>query len=108
MLHLHALRREVEVERCLELVGMGDDRGVLHCLEGFHRQGEVAERRAERVGAERRLAGDQVDQRLVRAVAVDDQDLLEAVVGDALRDVEAEGDERLRLDVDGAGEVDVV
>ena len=41
-------------------------------------------------------------------MAVDHQDLLESVIGDALGDVQAESDERLRLDVDGAGEVDVV
>ena len=63
---------------------------------------------AERVGLQRRAAGDEVDQRRVGAVAVDDEDLLEAVVGDALGDVQAEGDEDLRLDVDRAGEVDVV
>jgi hypothetical protein len=41
-------------------------------------------------------------------VAVDDQDFLEPVVGDALGDVQTEGDEGVRLNVDGAGEVDVV
>jgi hypothetical protein len=41
-------------------------------------------------------------------VAVDDRDALEAVVRDALGDVGAEVDEVLRLDVDRAGEVDVV
>ena len=50
----------------------------------------------------------QLDQRRIGPVAVDQQDLLEAVVGDALGDIEAEGDEDLRLDVHGAGEVDVM
>src|SRR5207248_704543 len=59
-------------------------------------------------GFQHRLAGHEVDQRGVRAVAVDDQDLLEAVVGDALGNVQAEGDERFRFDVDRAGKVDVV
>src|SRR5260370_14251042 len=41
-------------------------------------------------------------------MAVDDEDLLETVVGDALGDVNAEGDEGFRFDMDGAGKVDVV
>ena len=41
-------------------------------------------------------------------MTVDKEDLLEAVVGDALRDIAAEGDEGFGFDVDGAGEIDVV
>ena len=41
-------------------------------------------------------------------MAVDDQDLFEAVVGDGFGDIEAEGYKGLRLDMNGAGEVDVV
>ena len=64
--------------------------------------------RAEGTGFERRPPGDDVDQRLVAAMAVDDQDFLETVVGDALSDVQAESDEYLGLDVDRPGEVDVM
>ena len=41
-------------------------------------------------------------------MAVDDQDLREAVIGHALGDVQAEGDEHVGLDVDRPREVDVV
>ncbi len=47
------------------------------------------------------LARHEVDQRKIGPVAIDEQYFLEAMIGDALRDVDAEGDERFRLDVNG-------
>ena len=108
LVHLDPLGGEVEVERGLPLVGVGVDAALepLQALVAPHVV--VAERAADGRRLEHHPAGDQVDHRHVRAVAVDHGDPLEAVVGDALGHVHAEVDEVLGLDVDRAGEVEVV
>src|SRR5262249_48656792 len=64
--------------------------------------------KAQRPRGQNGLARHQVHERCVGAVPVDQQNLREAVVGDALGDVQAKSDESFRLDVDRARKVDVV
>jgi hypothetical protein len=53
----------------------------------------------------RDVAGADVEERDVGAVAVDEEDLAEAVVGEALSDVGDVLDEGVAFDGNGAGEV---
>ena len=73
------------------------------------RGGQVPERRGDHVPAlEHQEPGRHVDQRNVRPVAVDEEDAAEAVVDQALADVEQVVDEALPVDRDRAGEVHMV
>ncbi len=102
---------EVEVQRGLELAGVRTAAGELALapvgqellVDG--EQAPPADGDALGVGLEVGAAGDQVEVGPVRAVAVQEDDLLEPVVGEALGDVEHAVDEVLEVGVDGPGEV---
>ena len=66
------------------------------------------QRAAQRVGFKHRFPGRKIDQRCVGAVSVYQQNLFKAVIGNALGNVEAKGDEDFRFDMDRAGKVDMV
>ena len=63
---------------------------------------------AKGIGLQNRSACHKVENRHVRAVTVRDQDPLEAVVGDALGDIQHEMQQVLLPDVDRPGEVHVM
>ena len=107
----HVVAVEVEVERRFQLAGVGAAAGELALPPArqellVHGQ-QVPPRRqhAFGVGLEVRPAGDQIEVGHVGAVAVEQDDLLEAVVGQRFRDVEHVVHEMLEVVVDGAGEV---
>ena len=106
-LHSHPLGRQMQIKRSLEFVGVGHHGRLLHAVESFDAK-TLIDRGTERLGGQHRFSSDQIDQRRVRAVAVDDQDFLKAVIRQTLGDAQAEGHKRLGLDVDCAREVDVV
>ena len=108
LVHLHSLGSQVEIEGGLEFIGVRHHFCFFDTVEGFHRQPKVSQCTAQRVGLKYSFAGDQIDQGCVRAVPVDQENLLKSMVGNAFRDVEAEGDEDVRFDVNCAGKVDMV
>src|SRR5262249_22095556 len=102
---------KVQVQRCFQFAGVGAAAGELALPPArqellVHRQQvPPAAQDALGVGLQVGAAGNQVEVRHVGAVAVEQHDLLEAVVGERLGDVEDAADEVLEVAVDGAGEV---
>ena len=90
--HPDAVFGQVEVERGLKLVGVGHDLGFAYLVERFHQESGVAGGKAEGFRLQHGFAGDEIDERAVGAVPVDEEDFLETVVGNALGDVEAKGE----------------
>ncbi len=77
-------------------------------MDFLGRQAGPDETGAERIRLEDSPAGDEFEDRHVGAVPVGDEDSLEAVVSNALGDVEDEVEQVLLTNVDRAGEVHVV
>ena len=107
----HVVGVEVHVDRRLELAGVraAAREGALaparQELRVDREQVRPLDRQALGVGLEVRAARDEIEVRPVRAVAVQQDDLLEPVVGERLRDVEHVMHEVLEVVVDRPGKV---
>ena len=100
---------QIKVERSFELAGMGTAAGKLALpppRQEFFVNGQEAppaQRHALGIGLEIGPTGDQVEVGPVRAVAVQEDDLLEPVISQAFRDVENSIDEVLKVRINGSG-----
>ena len=110
-LRAHVVRRQVQVHGGLQLAGVGDAAGKA-ALTPTRQELRVDRQQlpprtggALGVGLQVHPARGQVEVGRVGAVAVEEYDLLEAVVGQARADVDDALDEVLPVDVGGAGEV---
>jgi hypothetical protein len=77
--HLNPVTGEVQIEGGLEFVGVSGDFGFAHLFKGVPEKTGVCRGKTEGLGLKHRAPRNQVDEGTVGAVAVDDEDLFEAV-----------------------------